>query len=400
MRKLHALALTASLIAPGAAWGEVFVLENEGSVRGELLNPKQSPRETYVVKTPSGGEVTLAASQVKEVVRQSEIEMEYDRVRLRYPDTVEGQWDLAEWCRENKLNRQRTTHLERVIALDSDHVKARHALGYESDGGKWVTRDEKKKAAGYVKYKNEWLLPQEVQLREERGKQGVAQDQWRRNLNSWRRLLETDKRAAALASIQSINDPGAVTALAHNLDDEPNTAVKQLYVEALSKIHTPDALNTLAAHAISDRDEETRLACVERLAAAHYKPAVHKFIGLLKSKDNSLVNRAAAALGHMKDPRAISPLIDALVTTHLFKVVKGQPGQQSHSFGSGPGGGGGTFSFGGGGVELVKQALQNPEALNALVVLSGGSNFGYDVDNWKSWYSQQKKHAGVDARRD
>src|ERR1700674_3652189 len=112
MRTVQAFALGIALIAPTAARGEVFLLENEGRIRGQILNPDQSPRVTYVVKTPAGGQVVLEAGQVKQVIPQSAKEMEYDRVRLRYPDTAPGQWDLAEWCRENHLARQHTTHLE------------------------------------------------------------------------------------------------------------------------------------------------------------------------------------------------------------------------------------------------------------------------------------------------
>src|SRR6185436_11718920 len=100
------------------------------------LNPDQSTRETYVIKTPAGGQVTLQAGQVKQVVPQSAKEMEYDRVRLQYPDTAQGHWDLSEWCLKNKLIKQRTTHLERVISLDTNNAEARRALGYISKDGK------------------------------------------------------------------------------------------------------------------------------------------------------------------------------------------------------------------------------------------------------------------------
>src|SRR5689334_18635192 len=93
--------LTVAAIAVCAAAGsrtraDIFVLAGQGEVRGELLNRDQAPRKTYVVKTSSGGQVTLAADQVAEVKHQSPAEMKYDRVRPEYPMTVEGQWKLAE----------------------------------------------------------------------------------------------------------------------------------------------------------------------------------------------------------------------------------------------------------------------------------------------------------------
>jgi hypothetical protein len=101
----------------------------------------------------------------------------------------------------------------------------------------------------------------------------------------------------------------------------------------------------------------------------------------------------------MKDPAAVGPLIDAIVTVHTFQIQKGQPGQTSASFSKGGGGGGGGFTFGGGGVEIVKQSIQNRSVLDALVELTGVS-FNYDEKAWKKWYAAQKKPASLDARRD
>ncbi|MFH1268203.1 MAG: hypothetical protein ABIK89_20990 [Planctomycetota bacterium] len=46
---------------PHAGRGEVFVLASGGRVEGELLNPDESPRQSYVVKTQAGVEITLSA---------------------------------------------------------------------------------------------------------------------------------------------------------------------------------------------------------------------------------------------------------------------------------------------------------------------------------------------------
>ena len=44
------------------------------------------------------------------------------------------------------------------------------------------------------------------------------------------------------------------------------------------------------------------------------------YVNALKSKDNEVVNLAGLALGQLNDPAAISPLIDALVTTHKYII--------------------------------------------------------------------------------
>jgi hypothetical protein len=57
-----------------------------------------------VIKTASGGEITLEAAQVKEVKRQTAVErIRTDSLRFRHGRrTVE-----MEWCRENRLLKQR-----------------------------------------------------------------------------------------------------------------------------------------------------------------------------------------------------------------------------------------------------------------------------------------------------
>ena len=115
------------------ARAEVFVLSTGGRVVGELVNRDENPRKKYIIELEDGSRVTLDAAQVEQVQRPKAELLEYEKIRADYPDTVEGQWALAEWCREKKLPAQRDTHLKRIIELDPDHADARRALGYNKD---------------------------------------------------------------------------------------------------------------------------------------------------------------------------------------------------------------------------------------------------------------------------
>ena len=135
MRPLIAF-LALSLLPPPIAAGNVYVLAGGGRIEGELLNADESPREKYVIKTDAGATVTVAADRVQKVLTPRAAEVEYERIRPTYPDTVEGQWALAEWCREHALPAAvREPHLRRVIELDPNHVQARRALGYAKSTG-------------------------------------------------------------------------------------------------------------------------------------------------------------------------------------------------------------------------------------------------------------------------
>ncbi len=101
------------------------MLDGDGRVQGTLANPKESPRKQYIVKTADGASLTLDKAQVKDHISQSPDELEYDKLRFTFLDNVEGQWKAAEWCRERGLSRERNSHLERIIELDTNHKEAR-----------------------------------------------------------------------------------------------------------------------------------------------------------------------------------------------------------------------------------------------------------------------------------
>ena len=107
----------------------------------------------------------------------------------------------------------------------------------------------------------------------------------------------------------------------------------------------------------------------------------------------------------MKDPSAIGPLIDALVTVHKFKIAKpGGDNATSSTFGTGPGGQGAPAAAGWACRRAADQRsfakpFANQAVLDALVALTG-QNFNFDQQAWKYWYAAQKKPAeAFDPRR-
>ena len=93
-----------------------FLLTNGGQVEGTLVNTTENPRTKYVIKTNSGGEITLDRNQVAEMHRTKPAELNYIKLRPQYPDTVEGQWALAELCRTTQLQEERVRHLDVLLS--------------------------------------------------------------------------------------------------------------------------------------------------------------------------------------------------------------------------------------------------------------------------------------------
>lgn len=393
---LTACCLALFIGASQSAQAEVFVLGEGRQLEGELVNADESPREKYVVRLPSGVVVTLARAQVQEVVRRRPAEIEYEAIRHNYPDTVEGQWELAEWCREQHLSQLRKVHLERILQLDPDHLLSRRALGFARVGDEWKTQEEIMTERGYVLYKGRWRLPQEMELLEQRRQAEVAVKAWFRDLKRYRGMIGTPRGEEAAAAIRSIEDPQAVPALRFFLQEENVDVLRELYLEALSQIGTPQAIEALALCSLEDSNDEVRLTCLDYLKRMNVPEVAGFYVERLRAKDNAMVNRAALALETLGQTAAVPALIESLVTAHKYKVVTGG-GQYNATFNPSGGGGGGFSS--GGGPQIITKQLQNPEVLNALVTLTG-VDFGYDLLAWRAWLAANRAPVDVDGRRD
>jgi hypothetical protein len=401
----------AALLRPATA--DVFVLASGGHVDGELANPDEKPRQTYVVKLTTGGQISLQADQVVEVKAVRPDVEEYEKIRSDYPDTVEGQSSLAQWCKEHSLPTQRKAHLRRIIELDPDHAVARMLLGYKKIDGQWMTEEEWRKKEGYVKYKNEWKLPQEVKILEEKRAQELAENEWFQKIKRWRGWLGTDRSRQARENIAGIDDPKAIRALVdklglnkadkHGLDSSQEARL--LYVDALGRIHTPEAASVLAACSVEDDDREVRLTSLEQLESMKSPKIVAYYVSKLSDKksSNAMVNRAAIGLSRMKAASSVGPLIEALVTQHKQLVGSGgggggMPMSMSFPTGGTKGGIGMGMGGGGGGPKMVLYTVQNQSVLDALVVITG-QNFSFDQRAWRTWYASQNKPQPIDARR-
>jgi hypothetical protein len=375
---------------------DVVVLNSGGQVQGTLVNADQSPRKNYVIKTDSG-EITLDKAQVTEVISQSPAEREYERIRFSFADTVEAQWKLAEWCRENGLSGQRMAHLERIVELDPNHKQARAALGFSRIDGRWNRREDALKARGFVLYKGSWMLPQDAEIQERKAKVESARKEWFIKLRQL--LAQLDDRGpraeAALAELKSLSDSDALPAIVDALKTERSAKVQTLLIDALARVQSADSVRLLAEFALASGSEELRLTAVDHLKNLKNPAATGHFISALASNDNAKINRAGIALGELGDKAAIGPLIGALVSVYRQKVQQGGSGTISPSFDSS-----GGIGFGVGGKTVVlNNRVQNRGVHEGLVKLAG-ADFGYDAVAWSEWLKAQNKAVVVPGRRD
>jgi HEAT repeat protein len=388
-------ALTALFTTPLVA--DTFILDNGGQIEGEWLNRDEQPLTKYDVRR-GGVTLTLPLTQVREAIRQTPAELEYARRVPTAADTVEGQWELAEWCKKNALAKQREVHLRRIIELNPNHQQARFALGFQFQKGEWITRSDARRQEGYEFYRGKWRTPQEIEILENRARNDLAEKEWLVRLKRWRRELDDrDKSKLAHESLAAIRDPIAARPIGEVFGRERIRAVKVLYADILAAIGNGEATKILVERALVDPDEEVFYYCVAKLAQLAPPHIGDPFVAALKDNNNAKVNRAATALAKLDDKSAISPLIDALVTTHNQVVDHGE--YTSAGFGTS-----GTAMQKGDGLELKVYHVHNQPVLDALSKLTG-ADFGFNKQSWRYWHAQEKiaKEAGkpvVDARRD
>ncbi len=399
MSRLFAIVGAAFLIllAAGSAPADDFVLRSGGTISGELLNPDEEPRETYVVATATGGRIVLRKEQVVEVRRLSEAERLYEKWLPRMPKNADGNWKMAEWCRQNGLEDKRQLHLEQVLTYDPDHEQARYALGYSRVDGRWVIPDEWNTRQGYVKHKSSWRTKQEVELETRARERELAVKGWNMKIDRW--VSDLASRSARRAEearrqIAAIRDPLAAPGLGEQLEEVKFLEAKLMIIERLGELNCQASSDALLKCAMDDESRQVRDACWEELADDGSPAVVAELIKELQSSLNARVNRAAVGLANMKSPEAVLPLIDALETIHKYDIVK-SGGNMSASFGSG----GTGFSPGGKRIERREIKHQNREVLNALSILTNGVNFQFDKDRWRDWYARVNTPPNINLRR-
>ncbi|TWT85565.1 hypothetical protein Pla123a_03720 [Posidoniimonas polymericola] len=394
-RPLLVVSLLALLATAAAA--DVVVLESGGRLVGQLVNQEDGDRDKIYLELAGGGRVTLNRSDVRSAIPQSAEASTYQQRAATVPDTAEANWDLAKWCRTNRLDDEAKVHTRRVIELDPNHEEARQLLGYSVHRGKWMTRDELMESRGLVRYDGRYRTPQEVELlqRSERGSELAVN--WKKQLARWRRDLGSSKPQEAMMAaeeLQQLRNPAAASALVRLLSREQNLDVRDLLIATAAQIDHPATVQALATLSLNSQRHEERVTCLEHLIKANRPGLAEIYTRSLSSASNPIVNRAGAALGMLGAEETLGALIGALITTHEFKAGPDAPGETNIGMDSR-----GGFTFGNGKAEVIRRDLRNPEVRTALVQMTG-ENFGYDEQAWRRWLANRTTTQVVDLRRD
>jgi hypothetical protein len=420
-RLLARLGLIALPLLPATVTADVVKLKSGGELRGVLVEAADGEAsEVVTIETLSGGTVAVSRADVEFVTRRPRLIEEYEVKAKAAADTVDAQWALAEWCRENDLEEQRATHLQRIVELEPDHAEARSALDQTNYEGEWLTREEIMEKRGLVPHRGRWITPQELELIEKSQAEREREQAWFttvRKLKAWLRGNNDQLRQKGIAGLKALNDPDAVPALEKFFRDDPEADVRKLYVSVIAGMPGPKPVRPLVTQSLHDVDYQVRYASLAGIGEERREDALPYFLQGLRHASNDVVRRAGKGLEEVGDERAVPDLIKSLITAHQhgIQVPETLPTYSFTTGGSyGPGGlpipsdvatalRTGQLPYG---VQIVEPQKvvrwktvmisvnhENPEVLAALRKITGES-FGFDERTWRLWLAAKKNGAG------
>lgn len=318
---------------------DVVRLNNGGEARGRLVTEiARTVGSRVVIETLLGTRIEFEETAVAFVVRRRVEYEQYESRLAETDDTIEGQWEMAEWCRRQKLNQQRAVHLRRIVELEPGHRQARVGLGHIFREGRWVPRDEYMRSRGLVRYRGRYISPQEREdLRRDKTQRRAftrAANSWSKKIRLWHGWLSSSKREQRLRGYQElfgVREPAAIAGLVKTLGQDRNSEVRLLLVRALGEIPGSASVEPLLKLALEDADSTVRSMAWATIGESRSRQAIPGLQQALTHAANPVVRRAAVLLGEIGEIQVVPTLIEALQTRHRYRVRV--PGSDKPSFG-------------------------------------------------------------------
>jgi hypothetical protein len=319
------LFLLGALFVPCAGLpADVIKLRNGGEVRGKISRDISiKTADPLIIETLSGSVLAIERKHIKFATRRLLRYEEYETRARRTAATVTAQWELAEWCRAKSMKAEREKHLRRIIDLEPDHLVARKILGYTKTDGKWSTHDERQRARGLVKYRSRYITPEELALTEKSNAETARVREWNKKIKRWHAWMTyrlPSRRKEGTEKLLAIRDPDAVVGLSRYFRDDKNSRMRLFYLRRLADIPGPNPIGPLVWQSLNDQNQELRYASLNTIPKSQYPTAMSMFARALRNSYNVIVQRAALGMARVGDERAIPALIEALVTTHRYRI--------------------------------------------------------------------------------
>jgi hypothetical protein len=382
--------------------GAVFI----GKVLGEKVD---DGRTMISFKTQDGLFLQFdKARMISKIYQLTEEDIAYNEKIEAMKDTAEEHHDLYEWCVDQKAGRSRYKdqikfHLERIMELDPNDDKVRRKLGYTflKNQGRWVPEDLYNEKNGYERAAGSWRPTLQSQLEDNKVNNRETNGNYRVSFDVWRRKLRKSNAniPALFQELRQLCTPNTITLIFQEAREEPNERLRAEYIEAFGEVKSYAAMEALVYFAIEDPNSTLRDRALTLLQhEEHYPPqeAATRLTGYFSDKRNTIIQRAAYAVGEIGSEVSILPLIDVLVTRHQL-TPKEDPGRMKAGFGNN---GIQSFQMGADPTKSGPTDIKNQSVADALKKITGESlgDQTYNKDAWRRWYVKYHTLTGMNLR--
>ncbi len=162
MKKIILAAIGLAVTAGWAAADEITLM-NGKTITGLA---RQDPGQRKVVIEVGTGTITLDVLDVSSISPGRTVLHDYEERWKDIEDSKKARdyYELAAWCKENKVTRHIDMLCARALALEPEHEGAHKLLGHDRIGDRWLAFEEAQEARGLVKHKGRWVTKSEKEL--------------------------------------------------------------------------------------------------------------------------------------------------------------------------------------------------------------------------------------------
>jgi hypothetical protein len=206
---------------------------------------------------------------------------QYSAMRKRALDNVDGQLELANWCRDQGLDDQERAHLLRVIQHAPQHAEAHLRLGFRPIGGDWVPQEEIEAAAA------------------RRRGNAEAMEKWQRQFQELAGMLghpSGRRRNRARRQLSQIDSTDAIFPLEKVLATKNEQAALAV-VDVLSRYRGLEGTSALIRQAVFSPWSSVRRAAVIQLLAGMHTPMTARMVAYRSVRGDLVVSPALERQG-------------------------------------------------------------------------------------------------------
>ena len=398
----------------GEDYPDRIKLRSGAELRVNILTIADRDNGSFVVfKTESGATVKLQRKLIASVLESGEEYEAYKNHLKTRVETVGWHEEIVDWCKSQPRGRiyfkdEIRYHLEMIVGIDPDNVRARKLLGYERVGpGQWMLENLLLDRYGY-EANGAKITPRIYRLIDE--SQNVANQnvgEFKKKFNLWQRdvrlgrgsVAEFQQRLFELCTVQT-----AYTIFEEHAKTEKSPALRSLYIEALGKAPCRASTGGLSWFAVNDPSPGLRERSTVLLGQPSFDQqlAMNRISEFVANPDNGVINSAGNAIKELSGDNSNAEvrevmlrLTDALVTEHQVSTGASGAGGIQASFNDS-----GLQSFTAGDQPTtVPRRIQNRGVLEALKKMTG-KNFGFNKRRWEQFFVENYSLKDATVRAD